>query len=37
VAFWEIVSLLSGLLQAARYFLYFRGSLRSEILPNPTT
>ena len=31
------LSLLSGLLQAAGYFLYFRGSLRHEILPNATT
>lgn len=37
MAFWETVSLLSGLLQAVGYLLYFRGSLRSEILPNPTT
>ncbi len=31
------LSVLSGLLQAAGYFLYFRGSLRHEILPNAST
>ncbi len=34
---WDVLSLTSGALQAAGYFLYFRGSLRAEILPNPTT
>jgi hypothetical protein len=33
----DALSLLSGLLQAAGYVIYVRGSLRHEILPNPTT
>ena len=33
----EVLSLLSGLFQAVGYFLYVRGTLRHEIVPNPTT